>query len=271
MKNYNNYIFESLYPGIEVISEYQFKEYLKNLKEFDISDNCLLRGVELGKSPYYLINYTNRTRIIGSKLSLIMEFHDSWKDYPKRTKSIIMTNKLNIAKFYADPDKIVSTPMNNVYRIIPFDGSKFGFAPEKNYKLCFTKCKTDFKNYDNVFYKLGELCDGKFNLFEWSFRIKIIKTNYTKFMNNIDKTLEYARLKNKKSKLLNFDNANELINYYFNPEDNRFMLYDYESLMRSMIRRTINLHENDAYEIWTDSPCLLARYNKINKKSNFNI
>ena len=214
----------------------------------------LFRGVELDKDAFYIVNYTNRTRIIASVLSLIMEFHKSWSEYPKRSKSIIMTNNLKSAKFYADVDNIMENPMENLYRVIPFDNSKFGLAPNKNYKLCFSKCKKDFKNYDDIFTKLGDLCDGKYNLFEFSFRIKIIKSNYTKLMNNINKSLDYGRSKNKKSKLLKFNNADELIEYYFNPTDNGFKLLNYKDLINNLTFK---------HEIWTDSPCLLARYDEL--------
>ncbi|MCK9415436.1 hypothetical protein M0Q97_02110 [Candidatus Dojkabacteria bacterium] len=261
MKNYNNYIFESLYPGIEKISSQQFTEYLNNLKDFKLTDKGLFRGVELDKNPFYIVNYTNRTRIIGSVLSLIMEFHKSWSEYPKRSKSIIFTNSLKSAKSYADVDDIMKNPMENLYRVIPFDDSKFGLAPDSNYKLCFSKCNEDFIHYQKLFYELVSLCDSKYDLFinpTWTTikngGIKIIKSNYTKLMNNIDKSLDYGRSKNKKSKLLRFNNADELIEYYFNPTDNGFKILNYKDLINNL---TIK------HEIWTDSPCLLARYDEL--------
>jgi hypothetical protein len=93
-------------------------------------------------------------------------------------------------------------------------------------------------------------------------------------MNNIDKILEYGKSKNKKSKLLNFENADELINFYFNPEDNGFKLVNYTELIENIkppdwewsSNANIDLTDVIPREIWTDSPCMLARFNTIKKK-----
>ena len=92
----------------------------ENCKDFNRNDKQIFRGIYLPKQPY-LIDPKKHHRLSANAdnyYNMLIDNSVLWKDYPKRKHSLIGT----FAKFQA-------IPYGTIFRVIPFDGSKFGVVP----------------------------------------------------------------------------------------------------------------------------------------------
>ena len=221
--------------------------------------------------------------------TLFSEMLPSWKDYPKRNMSIIMTNSYNRAEDYND----------KIYNIFPHNGAKIGVCPGYDLWYSFKKTAKQF-NYDADPFYLGAFTYQLDNFFKNT--VIADKPLFSKYKNYIGNDSFYRD----SAKLLEF--FNDLDIYYShinskitlnndtneicftikndNKENNIALPYsactDYivksygngEKSLLIILDKLLNTKENDfklitasgiaqeisntsSNEVWTDSPCLL--------------
>lgn len=69
---------------------------------------------------------------------------ESWKGYPKRSRSLICTTSSHIASGYG-----------SVFLVIPFDGARFGVCPRNDIWSSFSKLVLSLDSFCDYFYSFG--------------------------------------------------------------------------------------------------------------------
>ena len=208
----------------------------------------IYRGFNNGVTESYFIDpskFTRRSMNTDNYYTLLMDGLPDWKNYPKRSKSIICTTDIVYAGDYGE-----------AYNVFPFDGANIavcnaadiwgGFKKNIHHLKWFNKCLNEIADelgiitslyramsYDDIINVLNEIDKRKNEL-----DIKRIwrRTNKEKFFDR------YFSQYNDRSLV-------ELIIEAFNPDKNGFKLYT---------PKTFNVKGN--HEVWTDSPSVLIHY-----------
>ena len=100
----------------------------------------IYRGVKNVTDSYVLVTpskFTRKSLNTYNYYTLINDNSPAWKDYPKRSKSIICTTNQNTARSFGE-----------LYAVFPFDGAKIGVCPDVDYwtSFLFLDIKTDISN-----------------------------------------------------------------------------------------------------------------------------
>ncbi len=226
---------------------------------------------------------------------LISDILPSWKEYPRRNKSFIMTNDKQTAQRYTD---------KNIYLIFPKNGAKLGISPTPDMWSCvkfgMLTSKLDIFSLnslnDNIINLIAHILlsnqvnkEKEYNNENIKFESPIQCMNIVKeifkendvnaVLNLFKKCEKICSLAKKDSKLFNllylnysknkfsnyileqllFEKPNDFISILdniFNPVD-----YKFKNLLLSDINESIN----SAVEIWTESPCLFIREDIFNE------
>jgi len=264
MKNYKNWKLierkaNSEYKGTKEVSVGEAVETIKSLNDFNYNDpTWLWRGVDL-EGDFYIIDPKpdRREWVVGTLATLIMEHHDSWKDYPSRLNSL----------FVVQGGEQSMGQYGKQYRVIPFDGAKFGVSPTANYKTSFDKIHNTLKTDANAFFYMladvyNDITGGVFTVPEGEDKKNYCDSpeNYDYLKLQINEMLEMSDswATSKHNYWTNFDNADEFINYFFNAQDNNFQIMDYQELQEKLNPEQVDKYTDNMKEIWTDSTCLLV-------------
>lgn len=181
--------------------------------------------------------------------TLIIDNLSSWKKYPKRSKSIIMTTDRSDAQGRAG---------NNIpYICFPINGSKIGICPEDDIWDSFPRLfsRFDISNLNHFNHIMGQFATyigmGKYDMDKWSDIEKLFKT----LIPDPD-TKEGFRAA---SLIDNFDLENDIgeplgkeIIPYFEPMSNGFVL-----------RKTNQPIPKKNVEAWTDGDSYLLDFNYL--------
>lgn len=259
MISYGNFILleNKLWKGTKEISlEEAVKIIKEKCTEFSPDDNSIHRYVPSFDKLYYQVDPKQHKRKSTSGIpnvyTLIMD--ETWikeDNYPQRSNSLIC--RLNYK------------PYEVSYRVIPFDGAKFGV------------CSTDdiWDDWNDKLRKM-EIRIGNTSLlsvldklfFEW-FGYSFRDDNYEDLMDDLDNLNSYIVDNNyditsvayQMNNFFSYLKKNNLslqdffLELYSN-NDNNFSLKSYKELL------TIN---TEGLEVWTDSECILIRENEENK------
>ena len=253
------------------------KQAVKMFKE----GNVIYRGIENATDTYSLATpskFTRKSVNTYNYYTLINDNSPAWKEYPKRSKSIICsTNKYSAEGF------------GYVYVVFPFDNAKIGVCPDMDYWTSFpflsvnteilnmmefnehlrylfdiqqikrfagdiSKVKT-YKDLQKMFYKFDKFVkiqDDK----------EIEKAKQKADRNNIDFVMPdksptvQAIIKEHNLKLLkkydDFMNMEKYLRYLLEPDKNYFRL--------SKIKDKLP----NNHEVWTDADSVLINYDAIN-------
>jgi len=169
LETHNDYFILESMKGTTRLDEVEFNDLIaKNCTEFSDTDRMIYRGIEElnTKSDYFEIDPKQRIRKSArtrNYYTLIMSHSDVWKDYPPRDKSMICTQNKEVANMYGH---------TNVFRVIPYDGSRWGvsnvwlkiafktdnmmFFNEDLDKYIFNFCGVNLEKYEK-----GELRNNK--------------------------------------------------------------------------------------------------------------
>ncbi len=176
--------------------------------------------------------YNRRSANTSNYYTLFMDNSELWKEYPKRSQSLVCTTSFNRADF-----------TSNVYILIPLDKqTKFGICKKSDLWNSFTyllsKVKTsnifDMDDFNSKFSSL--------NISDKSYEEMI------KDLSKIDNDTLVDKFKLIDSKI--FD-----LNDLLDPIKNEFELKEYSNL------KSIT---NQNREIWTDSDCILIHIKREN-------
>ncbi len=247
----------------------------ENCKNFSWDDAPILRSV-LGLGEGITIidpkKYNRKSRSNKNYYTYLMDHSERWKDYPKRSKSLICS---------------LTSPMwlNDLYRVIPFDGAKFGVCSKHDIWYSFNSFQHNilpflsnindlntfyFKNvFDDIpddtyesFKKRIDLIGEKIKS-EKSFKYDIEQEKIItrKLMNTVNNHLFVDFFKEIKEY---YDNGKTIHDYFddvLDPIENGFKLLDYKEVVN--IGEKLELGR----EIWTDSKCILVSVKYLNENN----
>jgi len=213
--------------------------------------------------------------------TLLMDNLPSWKDFPKRSQSVIgLTSE--------DPRVIFGF---HRYLIIPFDGARFGVAPSSDLWGCevnitdYRPLKTDptfsFNDFFSEMMVMNKVSDNSY-----SEMMSDLQELYKEFKSLLvyprpdSSGIHIADVKStdwiihliplfKKFHHSKFESVEEGFNHFFAP--NRFKgtdLDEQEGFQVMDWKYLSSLGNYETYEFWTDSECLLWYIGKTEKGSD---
>lgn len=245
MMRLQKYILNERSRGTEIGWDEAITILKTNCQEALANRNFIFRGVE-AKREYYIISPARSTRISRNThnyYTLLFDNLQTWKKYPKRSKSIICTT-----------DSRYALDQGYTYVVFPFDSAKIGVCPSEDIWGAFRPKLDVLSNFNDdiralvIEYKLSSP-----NTYREL-------TNFFKEVDNIKDTIISDRwlahdspfwkpyLDNPDLKLIDF------IKNFFNPDKHGFKLTTIKDF---------NIAENR--EIWTDSTSVLILEKNISK------
>lgn len=226
-----------------------FKKYCNN---FDLNNPHIVRQVDLDRSKYYLINPKKQYRKSANTQNyykMIMDNSENWKDFPKRSYSIICT-------YLQNSNKIVEKSSYNKYVVVPYNNSIWSICPTTDIWGSFRKNSLEGNS------TLQDLNLVLNNISLLLINEKLVEYDYERFCYQLDLiTDKIIQLKSNNEKInlnqynveLIYNNVNEnknlltVLDGILNPHKNEFQLLEYSDL--------ININLNDV-EIWSDTSAL---------------
>jgi hypothetical protein len=172
----------------------------------------------------------------------IVDNSEHWKEYPKRSRSIIGSTNKNIANNYA-------FETNHVYSVYPKLNAKIAVCPKSDYINSFSE---GMRILSYFFSEIVTYQDDIYSLEGHFIRVfpKLIKDNSIEKIKHIINS--YKKMNKEKRNILKKCNCltvYDLIDYCLSPELNRFELITYNKKFKI----------NGSKEIWTDSDSLMIK------------
>jgi len=216
----------------------------------------------------YIYNFTGKYGFINPKASnsprksafnntnyytILFDNLPSWKNYPKRSESIICTNdKSNAA------DRTQPAGSKHYYIVIPLQNAKIAICPEDDIWFSFNTQILKYMGYsDNLSdFMIDVFFDADKYNYKMSETYKSIKKYFNLIDNDSGNNLRFIKDTLLKDKLENGYNMLDIMNDILDPNKNGFEL---KKVTENMIL------PSDSREIWTSDKCLLIR-NDIFKK-----
>ena len=224
----------------------------------------LLRGMKM-KGDYYHIDPSSSTRVSQNTenyYTFILDNSPLWSKYPKRSKSLICTNRKGKALSYG-----------TVYRVFPYDNSNLAKAPYGDIWDSFTKTFPGYLGLGQVNYGLSDLFD--------IFNLENEFGSSRDFMDELQEVefrlgdIDFDEFDEDDGGLHEALSDNDLFEYWrksgskpfyewfierFKPEKNDFMR---TTDIKKVVKQT-----NDGNEVWTDGKCMMvgfqaAHYKKV--------
>ena len=210
-------------------------------------------------APYARYNFHN----------LLVSNLDSWKDWPRRNKSLICASAYRALSHGASFVKGESVN----YLIIPFDKTQIASGDRGDFWNCFSNipnepdfCENEDDNRASIAYYMNWL------IFELGCKDEkermILSTNWQSFKSFLEGVEVNDYIINKYfttgNEVMWDDNLNLLqnLNILLNPKSNNFKLLDITGTMDYYTK--FNPEESEACESWFEGPCLMIRYDKSN-------
>lgn len=255
-------LFETRSAGL---SEVEFQKLLfENCKDFINNPKLLQRNKIRNDGDFSFINPSVNTRVALKDLddgvfsehnSLLMDNLPSWQGFPKRSKSLIgLTNE--------DSRNIFGKFR---YLVIPYDNAKFGVAPSMDIWSCKSKIKIeDFTAEISFNDKLSEALSSnrrthKITDESYEQMMSDIEILYNNWVDGKEENLGYNPLYRIFQYLSEYNlGVREGFNKILAPDKFEGTSLDNLSGFNIMNYNQIsNLGEDDNYEFWTESKCLL--------------
>jgi len=218
------------------ISEEEAEKIINTKCKASLKGTPIYRGRNISLTFYAIIDPKKYVRTSANTLNyytlLIDYILPQWKNYPKRSQSIICSTSPERAKVYG-----------TLYRVYPFDGSKIGVCPESDIWASFLKSLGGWLETLNI--ELKELAEANdIDLSETDPKllkkqIKSLKRNVAYYEPNMKIFKKWTE--NKKLDLL------KLIEEALDPNKNGFKL--------------VKAGDKIPYdrEVWIDGKCILKR------------
>lgn len=265
-------LFETRSAGL---SEQEFRKLLlENCKDYINNPKLLQRNKTRNDGEYSFINPTVNNRVAYKDLnegvfsehnSLLMDNLPSWQGFPKRAKSIIgLTNE--------DSRSIFGKFR---YLVIPYDNAKFGVAPSMDIWSCKSTIKIkDFTTDISFNDKLSEALSSnrrthKISDESYEQMMSDLEILYKNWTDGIEENLGYNPLYRIFQYLKEYNlGVREGFNKILSPDKFKGTSLDSLSGFNIMNYGELsNLGEDDNFEFWTESKCLLYLMNVTNSNS----
>lgn len=231
----------------------------------------IFRGIKSITSQYLYVKPSQFARQSRNTINIYTALFDilpSWKEYPKRSRSIICSNE----EEYAGGYKGYSENIGSLYIVLPKDGSKIGICPERDiwesFRLVKSRWRSNTMNTFNIeflhlFMNLYDLVHGKYILDDLREADGNIMNDFLgKAESDITK---HTALAFKKQKSLNKQDDYLIEDVlYFKFAANKTWLEYFDELLnpKSNGFKTQTIEQfnagNDSHEVWTDGDCLLV-------------
>jgi hypothetical protein len=179
----------------------------------------------------------------GNYHNLMVSNLESWKDYPRRNKSLIC----------AGIKRAIGHEGSQLYLIIPYDKTKIGVCPKYEFW-------ESFKTYTEDRIYLPNWCKRIINIVETENDIKLGGESWEEILPYLDK--KYARYKFKH--LIKLPWYNELVvnktllqnlNEYLSPKSNGFVLKTFKDLHPLLL--------SSDHECWFEGECIMISYEDL--------
>lgn len=247
--------------AVELLSSKASVSWYKHLEEYRI-----FRGVPTqSTNPFKFVSPSKTYRKAKNTLNIVNSILDvipSWKDWPKRSRSLIGSSKKGAAEWYG-----------KVFQVFPLNGAKIGICSDFDFWQSFSKLddrlggddiddlnwkmQTLFKYMGVISSNDKEVSYGESKNNEPSDFLKFVsvlnkktkEAGNTKFLLDVSQT--FSKLNDIINDMMNQYNGNDWLEYFdnlFNPEENGFRLISIQEY---------SLLDNQRHEVWTDSDCLL--------------
>ncbi len=245
-------------PEKKTISKYtDLKKILDaNCKQglsFLANNTGIFRGMT-GTKDFMVVDYSKGERSSTNTdnfYTVIFDNSPYFKDYPKRSKSMICSNSIAYAENY--------TGWSEPYAIIPFDGTKIAVCPRQDIwetKIPQTSVfSRSVKNLELIQYS-DHFTSGKSGISSETNKLSEIQEKLKQRLNN-DQDFR-ATFKHK--------NVNEIINDIFNdlhPDTLNFRLMsipNFSSTFKNSLDK-FKTREGGSNECWVSGPCVAIRLN----------
>jgi len=233
-----------------ISQEEAFNLLEKNCKQA-LKSTPIYRGVKFVDDYFLSVNpsdFERKSANTKNYYTLLIDNSPYWKDYPKRSKSIICTTSHYRASAYG-----------NIYRVFPYDGAKIGICPASDFWGSFINSLygdylDDFnENIEYLFSILNiPLKDNSISSIKKSFKqfdkvYQTKKENTIEHITNLHINWLYDFYSYKKG-LLNY------INEILNPKKNNLKLQKIGTPIKC-----------DNCEVWTDSKSILIQSDIFNE------
>lgn len=234
--------------------------------EKHLKDYRIFRGMD-SNNEFKFISPSKTTRESRNTLNIVNSFLDilpSWKNWPKRSNSIICSTSIRGAEFYG-----------YVFQVFPFDNAKIGICSQSDFWTSFPVIKERFPSHDidSLNYTISNL-----------YTTLGLKVNFQKFTTEqVKQLIDYLNKKTHGPEgirslysvgylsdkyvremlvdMINFYKGGDWIKYFdglFNPEKNNFQLTTIEEYSQL----------NTDKEVWTDSDSLMVRMSSLKDITN---
>lgn len=226
------------------------KYYNRHCSNWDLNKLQLYRGVTNTNNDYEIVDPSKYTRTVGKASEIynsIIHILDSWKDYPNRYNSIIVSTSEDYAITY-------SNDIKHLYVVIPTNGSKIGVCNANDFWYTFEYMQKLTKlPIVELMKKLSTVLVGESikSITEASLSINLSDLKQTYKSNTI---IDLWKSKYSDSTLF------EMLEDIFSPEKNNIILTD---------KQTDIADDKSDYELWIGGECLYVRYELFDEfKSN---
>lgn len=205
----------------------------------------IFRGFD-GRDEAYVVNpsdFTRKSANTENYYTVLIDNLPDWKDYPKRSKSIICTTDSYKARRYG-----------NVYKVYPVDGSKIGVCPSDDIWPSFQPDISWLYQFNNDLDRMSVLLNQKIHS-----NSNVIFSDLIKFFDDIQKKkgiilddLECEFEEPIFQRYIKSRNTfKELVEDALNPTKHGFDLYT---------PKTFDVSGD--HEVWTDGMCVLVRQDR---------
>lgn len=245
------------------ISKDEFLSILNtNCKDWLKAPHQLVRRKEKYDSQFSLIDPSKDTRISinpSNHVTMLMDDLPSWKNFPKRSKSVIFSVNVEGPRY---------SPAfgNEVYFVIPFDNARFGVTPELDLWSARVRKSSSYSNDSSWFFKEMSMNDDLSNYFyninvssDYNLFSKQVNEFFAKEIDvNVDSriTRRFKEDFKETGKETFIDYLNDLLspgNFWDKDHDrindNGYKVMDYNQMINNPTKR--------GNECWTDSKCLI--------------
>lgn len=261
IKSLEQYLNES--RSNSITSDEFFNILNKNCKQFNPNARGFLyRGIQTTEPILFNDpkNHFRTSKDNNNYYTLLIDNSKNWKDYPKRSKSIIMAN-----------NELFPGTYGNIYVVIPFDNAKLAIAPKddiwNSFETGLEKFGLDQINQLNfILSTLHSLIESTpleekdWNTFEKQLK-KIDENKDLIFSKFVDLNISEKRKESIRKFLDIYMKHNgslyDLIMNSLDPKLNDFILVTWNG------NDLLSKFKNKAREIWTESPCLLVNANNF--------
>jgi hypothetical protein len=224
------------------------------LKNYKGSKTQIWRGIEGAYSDYLFVDGAQSAELRRSRnayynyYTLLLDNLPSWKDYPKRSKSIICSTSGSTAEMYGD-----------IYMVFPYNNIKIAVAPEPDIWISFQE--VGFESLEDFNYMINIILE------KWA--RKVAHGRFDKHWKQLEYALKSLSEPLKKLKeipqpgtqlgefikqLKNTSNPIKYLDNILNPKRNKFKL----------ITPKDNIIKNDR-ECWLEGPAILVREIKADR------